>query len=353
MQRDKYLEEDLNYISDWLNEKKELAGKNILVTGATGLLGSLVIRSLLVYNKRYCAGVKVLGLIRSPEKAQRIFSEYEKDENLSFMEADITQPLDLKEPVDFIIHTASVTASKEMAEMPVETIRTAIYGTANMLDLAKKKDVRSMVQLSSMEAFGVTNEEEKRLKETDLGKIDLTNVRSCYPESKRMCELLGRCYWEEYQVPVKSARLAQTFGAGTPFDDNRVFAMIARSVIRKEDIILHSEGKSVGNYCYSMDTVEAIFTLLLSGTNGESYTVVNENAHSSIRDMAEMAAQQLAGGKIRVVIDIPQHSKKLGYAAEAHHLLSSEKLCALGWRPHFDLQQCYERMIGSMQAGIK
>lgn len=147
-----------------------------------------------------------------------------------------------------------------------------------------------------------------------------------------MAESLCFSYFKEYGVPVKIARLAQTFGKGVQKNDTRVFAQFAGAVREKKDIVLHTAGDSVGNYCEIEDAVEAIFLLLEKGENGEAYNVANEANTMQIREMAELVADKIAHGEIHVVYDIPE-SNLHGYAATTGLRLSSQKLRQMGWRP--------------------
>jgi nucleoside-diphosphate-sugar epimerase len=161
---------------------------------------------------------------------------------------------------------------------------------------------------------------------------------------KRMAENLCFNYFYQYGLPVKIARLAQTFGAGVPETDNRVFAQFARSAISKENIILHTDGSSVGNYCYSADAILGLIFILLKGANGEAYNVVNEELTMTIKQMAEFVAATVAEGSISVRYEIPE-SNIYGYAAATKNRLSSKKLCSLGWKPRYGMEEIYRRMI--------
>ena len=209
--KDSVLQEDLEIIAfsnvDW----NLLDGSTILVTGATGLIGSQIIKALACRNRICNASIKILACVRNMEKAKVVFADVLDRAELKIIEGDVTKIFDIKENVDYLIHTASATASKEFVTKPVEVIQTAINGTQNFLELAKNKNAKGAVYLSSMEAFGVVQASDKKAEEKDLGFIDLENVRSCYPESKRLSECLCTAYASEYNVPVKVARLSQTF----------------------------------------------------------------------------------------------------------------------------------------------
>ena len=346
---DKYLREDLENIAECGLPFDELYGSTVLVTGATGLVGSLAIKALLTMNSIKNAGIKVAAMVRNEDKARRMFEGFES-EDLSFLVQDVAEPVDDSVKADYIIHTASPTSSKFFVEKPVETIKMAVLGTDNILSYAARVKAKGVVYLSSMEVYGVTDPELECVKESDLGYIDILNVRSSYSEGKRICECLCASYAKEYGVPVKAARLAQTFGAGIPYEENRVFAQFAKSAINKTDIVLHTKGNSVGNYCYTRDVIKAVLLLLIRGGAGEAFTVTNEESNTTIKGMAQMVAERIAGGEINVVFDIPKDALTYGYAPDVKMQLNADKLRALGWKPEIGLCETYERMIGSMLA---
>lgn len=348
--KDPYLEEDLQGIAKKISAEKELFQSRIFVTGGTGLVGSEIVRALLKMNEMYDAGITVCTLVRKMEKAKAVYREEAENPSLEFVIGDLEKPLEVDGEIDYIIHTASPTASKFFVDHPVETLSIAIDGTRHVLELAKEKKSKGVVYLSSMEAFGITDPNLTSVKEDDLGYIDIHHVRSSYSEGKRVCELLCSCYAAEYGVPVRIARLAQTFGAGIPYEENRVFAQFAKSAIHKEDIVLHTDGMSVGNYCYTSEAVEAILLLLVKGENGQAYTVANEASNTTIRGMAEMVAEKIAHNEIKVIFDIPKDSLTYGYAPAVKIQLNSQKLRALGWEPKIGLEESYRRMIASMLA---
>lgn len=340
MQRD-VLEEDLQYIANYDLPYDRLKGKTVLVTGATGLIGVSLVRALLAIGD-----IKVIALVRNEEKAKSIYGD-KIGQFLKLHVADVVDKIKIEEAVDYIFHCASVTASKVMIEKPVETLLTSVEGTKNILNLAWEKRCASVVYVSSMEVYGAFDESREVGEET-LGYIDPLKVRSNYPESKRLCENLCVAYCSEFGVPVKIARLAQTFGAGILPGENRVFAQFARSAIKGEDIVLHTKGLSEGNYCYTRDCVTGLLTILLKGTDAAAYNVSNPAAHTTIVEMAVLVAEKIAGGKIKVVFDIPQDNA-FGYAADTKMKLNSDKLQALGWKPEVGLEEAYQRMINEMR----
>ena len=155
--------------------------------------------------------------------------------------------------VDYIIHGASATSSKYFVSNPVETIYTALDGTSNILKFATEKKINGMVYLSSLEVYGTPEKDADLITENDYGYIEPLSVRSSYSEGKRMVECLCASYAHEYSVPVKIARLSQTFGPGVAYEDGRVFAEFARCALEQRDIVLHTQGHTVRSYCYTKD----------------------------------------------------------------------------------------------------
>lgn len=341
------LQEDLKEIVENPYFRK-MEGKTLLVTGATGLIGSLTVKACLKHNSENNKKIHVIGLVRNEKKAENVFGELKEDPYFKIIKVNILDPLKIHEKIDYILHTASVTTSKLFVDEPVETIDTSYRGTKNILELAKEKKCQGMVYLSSMEMYGMPDPELDTVKEEDLGYIDILNVRSSYSEGKRITECLCAAYADEYHVPVKIARLAQTFGAGVLKEDNRVYAQFARSVLNGENIVLHTEGKSNGNYCYTTDVIRALMLLLEKGENGKAYNVCNEETTTTIAEMAKMVAKEFGHGKSEVVFEIPENARTYGYAPDVKMHLDASKLRSLGWTPKYNLKEMYHRMIEGM-----
>lgn len=345
MRGNKILEEDLEFFVEQFPFEKEIAGKTFLITGATGLIGSIMINSLLRLNEKRNTKIKIIALARNKAKAKESFG----DSPISWVFQDLKQRLEIPDQkIDYIIHLASPTSSKFFVEHPVETLRSIVEGTVSILELAKETGVCSMVYASSLEVYG-TSTDDGLIGEDFQGYVSLSDTRSSYNIGKRTAESLCLSYSMEYRVPVKIARLTQTFGAGVEFNDGRVFAQFARRIIERKDIELHSSGETGRMYCYTIDAIMAIFYLLLKGKDGDAYNIANPDTYITIRDMAQFLAREF-GDNTGVET---QFRTDLGYAPTTKLKLNISKLESLGWKPYFSLEQMFERLIGDLSLSIQ
>lgn len=348
-EKDSILLEDIKYIA--ANEKELLSNlKNsvVLITGATGLLGSQIIKTLLYADYKLALNIQIIGICRSMEKAGAVFGEASKGSNFTIIQGDIRNSFDIEQRIDYMIHCASITKSKEFVTCPAETIWTSLAGTRNMLELAKRKECRGFVFLSSLEVYGQVSKE-MEVTETDLGYIDFLDVRSSYSEGKRMAECICSAYCKEYAVPVKLVRLCQTFGAGVNYNDTRVFAEFARNVIERKNIVLHTQGNTCRNYLYTRDAVVAILRILIFGEVGEAYNVANEEAVLTIKEMAQLIVKLFPEAGIDIEYDIGEDVSKWGYNNEMVIKLNTDKIKKLGWNAKIHIKEMLVRMIWSME----
>lgn len=341
------LKEDIETIatSDLIKWDK-LKNKSILITGATGLICSIMVRAFNLKNEKDNLNLKMYLLVRNKKEAQEMYGE---NKYVEYIETSVEEFYTDNIKVDYIIHAASPTKSKFFIEKPVETLNTSIIGTRNVLEFAKKAKIESMVYLSSMEMYGIIDSD--NVTEEMLGYINPLDVRSSYSEGKRACELYCYSYKNEYNVPVKIGRIAQTFGAGISKNENRVYKVFADSILKNDDIILKSTGSTIINYSYTTDTIIGIIYILLNGQDGEAYNIVGEKTEMTILDSAKWLADYFGNGKVNVKIQIPKESS--GFAPDNKMVLSNQKLKKLGWKCKYDIKQGYERLISYLKEEMK
>lgn len=339
------LEKDIDEIVLNCKFLKELEKASVLVTGSTGLLGSILVKSLLK-NKN----IKVYACYRNEDKFQSVFKNYFCDDLIPIC-SDILN-LDISNlNIDYIVHGASITDSKTFVEKPIETLNIAIDGTRNLLNQCINKNIKSFVYLSSLEIYGTfyDSDDIKNVKENDSGYIDTMSVRSSYSEGKRIVENMCSSYCSEYKIPIKVARLCQTFGAGVLYNDNRVFAQFARAIIENKNIVLKTKGETVRNYCYTTDAVSGIITLLVKGNIGEAYNIANMKTTISIVEMANLLCSIYSDSKTKVIFELSEDATKLGYNPVVKLQLDSSKLQSLGWKANISLEEAFKRLIEYMR----
>ncbi len=344
------MQEDIEDLVMSFSMPEGLQGTRVLVTGATGLLGCQLVRTLACFNRLKDTGIHVLAYVRNEKKAKGMFAGLLERGDVSLVVGDIDGPLPELSDVDYIIHGASATSSRYFVSNPVETIKTAIDGTLHILEYAKgRPSVKGMVYLSSLEVYGTPSADKETIGEEDYGYIDPVKVRSSYSEGKRMVECICASYADEYHVPVKIARLSQTFGPGVAYDDGRVFAEFTRCAIEGRDIVLHTQGNTVRSYCYTKDAVSALLYILIAGEAGQAYNVTNMETAVSIREMGELVCRELGDSKISVKVEIPEDVSSFGYNPEMVIRLDSSKLEGLGWKATTKLPTMFLRMSRGMK----
>ncbi|MDR0942395.1 MAG: CDP-glycerol glycerophosphotransferase family protein [Holosporales bacterium] len=318
----------------------DFKGKSVLITGATGLIGSQLTCSLVYANEQANLNIKLILLTRSKRKARFFFEKTFKHTKVAFLKQDITKKIRCGKKIDYIIHCANNTSSESFVKTPIETIETIVNGTKNILEFAVKKRVKGVVYLSSMEVYGQINSE-KEIKEDEYGYIDISNPRSSYSEGKRLAECLCNSYCREFNCPVKIARLAQVIGANADYNDTRVVYQFARSIIEKKDIVLYTSGDTVRSYCYITDAVTAILTILLKGQSGETYNVANDESYS-IKEVAKMLTDRYIDSSLRFEL------RNAGYYPPDTFLkLNISKIKNLGWLPSIHLKVMLSHVIDS------
>ena len=304
----------------------KLSGCNILITGATGLIGGCLVETLMLNPRR---DYRVYASGRNEERARQRFKEYADDGAFHFIKYDVMEPLDCDVEFDFIIHAASNGSPNFFAQKPVEVMKANLYGVANLLDYGLAHSMKRLLFVSSGEVYG---EGDGRVFTEDYsGYVDCMKSRSCYPSSKRAAETLCASYVAEYGADVVIARPCHTYGPHFTEQDNRVYAQFIRNVVRGEDIVMKSTGEQIRSWCYVVDCVSALLHILLKGECGEAYNIADANSNVSIRELAEIIAE--IGGR-RVVIDVPDADEKRGFNPVTKSVFSTERIEELGWKPN-------------------
>ena len=274
---DGVIREDVSsIISDPLPWEK-FNGATILVTGATGMVGQYIVWTLLGLAQKEKIKLKVLVVVRSKDKAKRIFKEHEGNV-LQIVVQDVTEPFRINQKIDYVIHAASPASPRYFKNDPVGVIGANVLGSFNTLEVAKKFNAEYCF-ISTLEIYGKIESANKRdiyVREEDFGLMDSLDLRSAYPESKRLAENLCVSYGAQYGVDYKIARLTHTYGPGMDINDNRVQAEFIRQTLQSKDVVLKSDGTLRRTYTYVADSIAGIFWILLKDNGQRVYNVANE-----------------------------------------------------------------------------
>ena len=322
--------------SDYLEKLKD---SSILITGATGLIGSYICRFLNFLNIKNNLNIKIYAAARNENAVKEL-----NIESINYVKYDMNDDsISLDSKIDYVIHTASPTQSAYFVSNPVETINIAIKSLNTVLSFSKDKNVKGMVFLSSMEVYGICTKD-IMLNENDYYPIDINNVRNSYSEGKRILECLACSYNKEYDVPVKIVRLCQTFGPGIKENDNRVFAQFAKKAANKEDIILNSKGDTKRSYCSIPDCINGIFYVLLNGQSGESYNLASDDSYIDILTLCKYFSE-FSG--VKHIIDIPKTNNNI-YLPTIRFGLSTDKIKKLGYKSVMTVKESSELLYKSI-----
>ena len=334
------LEDDLKTIIAEDLSWEKLKNKTVMITGASGMVGSYMLYVLLMLNDEKHYGIKVDAVMRNVNKLPE---EIRNREDVNVVVADVTKDIPDLGDIDYIIHAASPASPLIMQNQPVETIAANTIGTFKTLELAKEKNAEGYLFISSREIYGQPDEGQEFFYENTYGFVDQLNPRSCYSEGKKAAETMCVCFHEEYGLNTKIARLAHTYGPGMSIYDGRVQADFLKNVYHNEDIVLKSEGTAVRTYTYIADAIAGMYRILLDSED-IVYNIGNEAGKVSIRDLAEILVSIYPERGLKLVFDIPEGGTK-GTAPYTLGILSSEKLRKLGWNPKYSVKDGFKRTL--------
>ena len=319
--------EDLDFQLNRINFNI-LENKNILVTGANGLICSYMIDLLIYANEKYNCNINIYALSRSEEKLKKRFKSYFKKKYFHPVIQDVCEKIEL-DNIDYIIHGASPAMPKLYIEKPIDTMNSNYIGMLNVLECALKNKTNKIIYISSSEVYGKSQSDKEYLSELDYGYVDMLEVRSSYASSKRATETLCVAYKKQYDLDVCIVRPAHIYGPTFTESDNKAVSDFLRNVTNNQDILMKSDGSSVRSYCYVGDTVVGILKVLEKGVSGEAYNISNTNDIISIKELASKIAMY---GNKKLIIELPDDylSKKID-SNNKEIKISSNKLNSLDW----------------------
>lgn len=325
----------------------KLAGKRVMLSGATGMIGKCIIDILMRYNKD-CAADKCVDIVafsRNEETARTRLGEHWGKNNFHYLSCDVNTQIPECGQADFIIHAASNTHPLQYAGDPVGTITSNVIGTKNLLDYAVTHETQRFCFLSSVEVYGENRGDTERFGEYYLGYIDCNTLRAGYPESKRVGEAVCNAYARAYGLDFVIPRLSRVYGPTMLASDSKAIAQFIKKAAAGEDIVLKSAGMQLYSYTYALDAAMGVLTVLLNGANGEAYNISDMESEVTLREIAEWLAQD---NGVKVIFDIPDATEQAGYSTATKALLNTEKVKLLGWEPQTHMREGLLRTVRNL-----
>lgn len=323
----------------------KLTGSKFLITGATGMIASVIIDILMYYNNTIIEsskGIHIIAVSRNEAKARERFAAYWDSGFFTYLSQDISQSLPELGDVDYILHAASNTHPRVYATDPIGTITANVTGTYELLSYAAEHHCRRFLCFSSVEIYGENRKDVDKFDESYLGYIDCNTVRAGYPESKRLSESLCNAFAAQKGQDFVIGRFSRVYGPTMGQEDSKAIAQFIRRAAAGEDIVLKSEGNQLYSYTYVVDAAAAALYLLLYGKSGEAYNVADEKSEITLKELAQILADA-AGSK--VIFELPDAVERAGYSTATKALLDTGKITALGWRASTPIKEGLEKTV--------
>jgi nucleoside-diphosphate-sugar epimerase len=290
-----------------------VSGSNILITGATGFFGKWLLESMLFSFKEFSLKTKIFALSRNPAKFLEKYPFYQKESRIVWIKGDITSFEFPSEHISYIIHCATEADAKLNIENPLLMMDTIVLGTKRILDFAKSQaELKAILLISSGAVYGKQPDNVSHLKEEFSYNVEFNNIRSVYAEGKRLSELYGLIYFNQFKVPVKIARCFAFVGPYLPLDKHFAIGNFIRDGLKGNNITIHGDGSPLRSYMYSSDLVIWLLTLLLKGNTGEPYNVGSDKI-ISIKELAFIVSNFFPGISVNILNKVYKTDRNQNY----------------------------------------
>lgn len=302
--------------------------KRILVTGAAGFLGSHLTQKLLH------EGNEVIGVDNLYTGKKKNIETFRGHPNFEFLLHDVTFPLYLE--VDEIYNLACPASPVHYQRNPTQTTKTSINGAINMLGLAKRTGAK-ILQASTSEVYG--DPEVHPQPETYWGKVNPIGIRACYDEGKRVAETLFFDYWRQYELPIKVARIFNTYGPRMDENDGRVVSNFITQALRGDDLTIYGDGSQTRSFCYVDDLVRGLVMLMNTPNHVVGPMNLGNPIEFSMKELASLVIRYTESDvnvvyKALPLDDPKQRRPDIRYAQEQ-----------LGWAPTIFIDEGLQRTI--------
>ncbi len=294
----------------------------VIVTGGAGFIGSNLCQRLI--NE----GHEILCADNFFSGSKRNISHLEDDPRFEVIRHDVTFPLYLE--ADIIFHLACPASPVHYAHDPVQTVKTNVHGTINMLGLAKRLNV-PIFQASTSEVYGDPQVHPQG--EGYWGHVNPIGLRACYDEGKRCAETLFFDYYRQHEMKIKVARIFNTYGPRMRIDDGRVVSNFIVQALREKDITVYGDGSQTRSFCFVDDMIDGILKFVFNTNNFPGPMNLGNPEEYSINELAN-AVIEMTGTKSRIIYkDLPSDDPQ---RRKPDISLAKEKL---SWSPSTSLEK--------------
>jgi dTDP-glucose 4,6-dehydratase len=312
----------------------DLAGARVVVTGAAGFLGSHLTDALLE------RGAEVVGVDNLRTGSRRNLAHLDAEPRFTLIQHDVTHALIVDGPVDAVLHLASPASPVDYLELPIQTLKVGSLGTHNMLGLARAKGARFLLS-STSEVYGDPRVHPQP--ETYWGHVNPIGPRGVYDEAKRFSEAIAFAYHRTHDIPIRVARIFNTYGPRMRLADGRAVPTFVRQALDGEPLTVHGDGRQTRSLCYVDDLVDGLVRLLVSDETGP--VNLGSDAEVSILDLVAAVAEAV-GHDVEVHhVDRPVDDPQVRQPDTA---LAAK---ALGWRATTPLAEGLARTVAWYRQG--
>ncbi|MBE7500974.1 MAG: SDR family oxidoreductase [Verrucomicrobiales bacterium] len=299
-----------------------------VVTGGAGFLGSHLVDLLLE------RGHRVIVLDNLVTGNTDNLAHHAGQADFRFIHQDVTEYLYLPGPVDYVWHFASPASPVDYLELPIQTLKVGSLGTHKALGLAKHKGARFLLA-STSEVYG--DPQVHPQPESYWGHVNAVGPRGCYDEAKRFAEALALAYWREHRLPVRIARIFNTYGPRMRMQDGRVVPSFLSAALRGRPLTVYGEGKQTRSFCYCTDLIEGIYRLMMSGSTWP--TNLGNPVEMTVLEFAREVLR-VTGSRSRIVFrPLPQDDPR----QRQPDIARARKL--LRWEPEVSLAEGLKRTV--------
>lgn len=341
-----YLDSDIHEIATRLgDDAKRLEGSRVLITGGHGFLGRYLVALLIHLNDgllaKPCRVIVMDNHITSVAQApppKDLVGGYR------FIEHDVIRPIQIDEPLDYVIHAAGIASPQYYRRFPLETLEVSTSGTKNLLTLGRGHPLKGFLFFSSSEIYGDPDPRYVPIPESYRGNVSCLGPRACYDESKRVGETLCAVFHQVYGLPARMVRPFNVYGPGMQETDYRVVANFASRILSGQPVQVYGSGTQTRTFCYVTDAIVGFLKVLVKGRPGEPYNIGNPTPEISMLGLAK-TFEQVLGRTLE--IELVKHPDY--YPADEPQRRCpdiSKATSELGYTPAVDLHEGLKRFMG-------